>query len=342
MAKDDNGRSGFTLIELLVVIAIIAILVALLLPAVQQAREAARRTECKNHLKQLGLAFHNYAETYNGLPPVRITSSTEVSPGTMANAVRSGWSVSLLPYLDQATVANAYDFNYAHFQPQNQLAVNTKLSVFVCPSTPGGNRSVQLYYGPSTTLTGDVGTPNTDQQVADSFGAAGDYYARATQGNYIYDSTGRRGLFSMESNASVKLAKMTDGLSNTIFLDEIAGRPNRYVRGVLTPNPGSPAGLETITNQPGWAAWSSPNALNMWASDQDCIHEGALHNGTTANTTYTCLINCCNSQGIYSFHSGSANVLMGDGSVRGLNQNMSMDVVMNLHTRDGAEVIGEF
>ncbi|QDT52627.1 putative major pilin subunit [Caulifigura coniformis] len=307
-------RLGFTLIELLVVIAIIAILVALLLPAVQQAREAARRIQCKNNLKQLGLAFHNYADVYNALPPSRIT----VTVPTMA--VYSGWSVCLLPFLDQSTVNNVYNFNKAHFEPENQTAVRTKLPVFICPSTPNGDRMVLLSTGPGVSTL-----------PADRLGAASDYFARAPQLGYHVDITGRKGASAMTSNKHTRLAEFTDGLSNTIVIDEIAARPTKYVKGVAT---------NIQTGQPGWAAWSSPNAINLFSANADCSAEGDRYVVATSTTQpqFSCLVNCCNLQGIYSFHSGSANSLVGDGSVHSIGANIDVDVLINLHTRDGGEV----
>jgi len=327
-----SRQPGFTLIELLVVIAIIAVLIALLLPAVQQAREAARRMQCKNNLKQLGLAFHNYADVYNALPPVRITAP---DPDTGKNAVYSGWSVCLLPFLDQVNVTNLYNFNKGHYTSENQPAVKIKLSMFICPSTPDGDRMVQLSSGPTAA-----------QLVPDRYGAASDYYARAPQLGYIMDLKGQKGAAAMASNKHTRLAEISDGLSNTILLGEIAGRPQFIVKGVPAINPGSPAGYEKYTNQPGWAAWSSPNAPNLYAAKNDCTDEGARNSivsGTNSpQPQRTCFINCCNSEGLYSFHSGSANVLLGDGSVRSVNANIDADLLINLHTRDGGEVIGEY
>ena len=119
-------RSGFTLIELLVVIAIIAILVSLLLPAVQQAREAARRTQCKNNLKQIGLAMHNYHDVYSCFPNVN------------ANNTLSGGSTftSILPMIDGANAYNLYDFNRSNSDPVNVQVTSQQLPFYLCPSSP--------------------------------------------------------------------------------------------------------------------------------------------------------------------------------------------------------------
>lgn len=127
-------RHGFTLIELLVVIAIIAILIALLLPAVQQAREAARRTQCKNHLKQIGLAMFNYESTFTRFPLPVYYSLGNGTAGYGGNLTSSVWSLSILPYLDQANAYNLYNFSYSAFDPINAAAGQTKISPYLCPS----------------------------------------------------------------------------------------------------------------------------------------------------------------------------------------------------------------
>jgi prepilin-type N-terminal cleavage/methylation domain-containing protein len=133
-------RPGFTLIELLVVIAIIGILVALLLPAVQQAREAARRTQCKNNLKQLGLALHNYHDTFSMLPAGWIGVDPNTTTAFVDGPNGWGWGSKLLPQLDQAPLSGQIDFRLSIADPRHTEVRRTKLPVFRCPSDTGPDR----------------------------------------------------------------------------------------------------------------------------------------------------------------------------------------------------------
>src|SRR3954451_14685922 len=135
-------RRGFTLIELLVVIAIIAVLIALLLPAVQAAREAARRIQCTNNMKQLGLAIHNYHDINNALPPGRIWSNTGF-PTIFAGEQNTTWFCLMLPLFEQGALANAFNYALGAEGPTatgffgviaNATVGTTKLAVFQCPS----------------------------------------------------------------------------------------------------------------------------------------------------------------------------------------------------------------
>ena len=126
-------RRGFTLIELLVVIAIIAVLIALLLPAVQQAREAARRTTCRDHLKQLGLALHNYADAHQTLPPGYLYRP-DTSSSPTSNGAGFGWGAMSLPFLEQSSLYGQFNWNVPLHDVANQKARETRLAVFICPS----------------------------------------------------------------------------------------------------------------------------------------------------------------------------------------------------------------
>ena len=127
------NQRGFTLIELLVVITIIGILIALLLPAVQAAREAARRMQCSNNLKQLGIGFHGFAAANGGFPPRR-WNQTMAANGV--NNGYTGWGTFLLPFIEQQNLYDAYKWEYDFYDPVNKAVVETNLPIFICPSTP--------------------------------------------------------------------------------------------------------------------------------------------------------------------------------------------------------------
>ncbi len=182
-------RRAFTLIELLVVIAIIAVLISLLLPAVQQAREAARRTSCRNNLKQLGVALHNYHDQFGAFPPGIIAADENLQ-----EARHSGFTL-LLPQLEQTTVWRNYDFNVPWKHPTNRAAIQASLSVLRCPTSDG--RLPQH---------GGLQLPVTD--YAFSKGNRGWLCLRGAGG----------GMFDINSHVSA--SDVLDGLSNTMAVGE--------------------------------------------------------------------------------------------------------------------------
>ncbi|MDB5385988.1 MAG: prepilin-type cleavage/methylation protein, partial [Planctomycetaceae bacterium] len=205
-------RLGFTLIELLVVIAIIAILIALLLPAVQQAREAARRSQCRNNVKQVMLAFHNYHDSNNGFPNRYSLNGSTLNSG-------HGWGLKLLPFLEQAPLYNSWVANKSFFDPENQPVLMSPVRVYLCPSSPGGPRVMNLSSG-STTPT--------------STGIASDYVVF-----HQITTTGSGVTCTLCNTAAPKtagtvtpMAAITDGTSNTIMMSEQAGRPDYYIGNV--------------------------------------------------------------------------------------------------------------
>ena len=142
------GRAGFTLVELLVVIAIIGVFVSLLLPAVQSAREAARRMSCQNNLRQLGIALHNYHDTLHVFPPHQLTDPPR------------NWITLLLPYIEQGNLHTTYRFDVAWNAAQNQAAVNTPIKILICPSTTGGASRKDQFSATITAAVSDYATPN--------------------------------------------------------------------------------------------------------------------------------------------------------------------------------------
>ena len=352
-----RGKRAFTLIELLVVIAIIAVLIALLLPAVQSAREAARRIQCVNNLKQLGLANHNYHSTY-GVFPMACSRALRDNAGDSWNW--NNWSAQalLLGFTEQTPLYNSINFSIPPItfdgnQNINTTAYNTKVGLFICPSEtlatalPIGN-SYMVSYG--TTMT------------ADDFGAVG--LPPQTSGLYA-DLT------------PYGVQNCTDGTSNTIAMGErIFGDRSKSPRGYRgngvngVSNMFAGIDVTTIvdaqTNVPAVTqAFAACTALyndpSIRVSDNAYNDGGDVWGwGTPAFTSFTTLVPpnskaygwascrfCCKGSGVdnshvinaSSFHPGGANFVMGDGSVRFIKDTVAMQTYWALGTKAGGEVL---
>ena len=327
-------RSGFTLIELLVVIAIIAVLVSLLLPAVQQAREAARRTQCRNNLKQIGLAMHNYESSYGMFPPSRINLT---SPAIF----QQSWAVMVLPYIDQAPMYNLYNFNTNWYDPLNDAVTTTRLSAMICPSVP-----VDGIGSPDTAIVSAL--TSAQRTTAPAWGRT-DYGSINAVRNSVFvlsglPSTNTKDTFSAMGRGpgGVKIAEITDGTSSTMMITEDAGRSAQFISGKPGTNPrvGNIAfGTKYVAD--GWN-WADING----GFSMDGADPGGVQNNTSGSGTVTgggtCWINCTNDSEMYSFHTGGAMALNADGSVHFLSENMSGAVLAALATRSQGDIVGEF
>ncbi|HUQ70828.1 MAG TPA: DUF1559 domain-containing protein [Planctomycetaceae bacterium] len=300
--------SAFTLIELLVVIAIIAILIALLLPAVQQAREAARRTQCRNNLKQIGLALHNYHDNFNLLPPLSIGDGGAAGNASPPVIPAWAWSTMILPYIDQAPLFNTLNpgpntlqqvFNSAALRPLLQ----TKLAAFVCPSDVGADPNPDR---PFATVPGFAFPPGF-------FIGKSNYPAMSgsQDGNA---STGDRGtgVFPGADNGLQPPANnfrdVTDGLSNTIFVGE---RANAVF-------PALPTGKKAFA-----AVWAGMS--NGTGTDADIARFPAIRGmGDYRLTDGKSLtgLDAEQDEAFLSTHTGGVHFLMGDGAVRFISVNI--------------------
>ncbi len=329
-------RAGFTLIELLVVIAIIGVLVTLLLPAVQSAREAARRIQCVNHLKQIGLGLHNYESIAGALPPGAILS------GNSATVTRwLGWSVlgRILPMLEQNATFSAINFDYPGDSAVNQTITATEITTFLCPSEVD-----------TTPVAGEFG------RVTNYGTLMGDWYVWGG-----FQGPPNRAAFG--ANRSRRLAEFRDGLSQTAVVAEVkAKQPLRRDCGGLQfiRQPDSIPGPEANPREVAPEYESGPCGANVGHKEWS---DGGVHQSgvTTAwppnrrtpgrttgpqpdidltgqrekqgGPTYAAITS-------RSYHPGGVNVLLGDGSVRFLKQTVQGSVWRALGTVAGGEVIG--
>jgi prepilin-type N-terminal cleavage/methylation domain-containing protein len=340
---------GFTLIELLVVIAIIAILIALLLPAVQQAREAARRTQCRNNLKQIGLAMHNYESTHGVLPPARLTRVTASGTDTKYIA----WGVLILPFVDQAPLYNQYNTSWRWNDPGNQNVVSTVLAVYLCPSVPGGGRfDRNTAITPASPAVGTVTDGYSGGNARPA--AAGDYGSVNRLDSQFFTRRGladpgayaRSGLICRPSESpSTRLRDCTDGLSNTIMLTENAGAPVWYhaagpgttaqVTALGSAAPRVLTGTTILAEGTGWADPDKNMSVAGWVNGGSLLY--AASSATPSGTYSLAPINGTNDSEPYGFHEGGVMVVMGDGSGRFISENIDMNVFGALCTRAGGE-----
>ncbi|QDT41985.1 Type II secretion system protein G precursor [Gimesia alba] len=316
--RDRGRRRGFTLIELLVVIAIIAILIALLLPAVQQAREAARRTQCKNNLKQIGLALHNYHDTFSMFPCYEIL---EINHGS-GHEYKTGWVTQILPYLDQGNLQGLYDYDYTWMAQENAHVVTRKLPAFECPSTPGGTGLIDTdHFATEYTAI----NPTVKGWSSDYAGNCG-HRASLLLPAEASDKNLRKGFFVRAYPVQPqKFRDILDGTTNTVAVWESNGRDKVYLfNKIWNDTSGTP-----LKVSPDNCSWASGNAfwLQSWSRD-----------GTTNGGSYVVNATNKNSQP-YSFHTGGIQVLMADGSVHFISDSIHNLTFIHLLTSQAGEVV---
>lgn len=331
-------RRAFTLIELLVSIAIIAVLIALLLPAVQQAREAARRTQCRNNLKQIGLAMHNYHDTFNTFPPGALASSV--------NGWGTSWYIRILPYVDQAPVYNRLTFNGAQHgwawtaspegNANGQVLRGATLTFALCPSSPMNPIATNdipvtnaQYYGISGAVDGNGFANPTGSQKPCCDCCLGQELTGAISGSGMLVPT-----------AGLNTKDASDGTSNTLMVGEASmfimnasGSRTVQVNGAHGIMMGT-SRLSTIEGYSGTFARAYNLTTVRYSPNAPVIDNNASFPGVGSNFGSNNPLN--------SAHTGGIHALLADGSVRFLSDNIDMGTLKKLSSRNDGLVVGDF
>ncbi len=306
-------QPAFTLVELLVVIAIIGVLVGLLLPAVQSAREAARRLQCSNNLKQIGLAMHNYADTYKSFPTANVVR-VDVSPPRGDGWT---WHARILPFLEQGALFNRVshvmgtDTGTRDSAEQILAGRTTKLTVFQCPSHPDGVQNPAKHGYQLSTYNAVCGTTTFNNDQLD----------QATDVGYRGN-----GMFFM--NSRVRFGEITDGTSNTFLVAEV----HDELRG--EPNSNRMRGSDRKYNFASGSDGNPPEDISEYLVGME------TDDPINANTRDAAGHFSNDGEYAGSYHPGGAQFVMTDGSVRFVTQNINMTIYQGLATRANGEVVG--
>lgn len=312
--RSRNRANGFTLIELLVVIAIIAVLIALLLPAVQQAREAARRTQCKNNLMQIGLALHNYMMAHEMLPP---GTQNDIGPIVSQEGAgyHMGWLTQILPQLDQLNVYDHIDFKNSVYDPANLAVRQQRISTLACPSDPSPG-------GTTASGTSYCGVHNDFETPID-----------VNQNGVLF------------LNSSIRFEQIRDGSTNTAFILETqqgTGSALGWMSGtrsslrnavIASPIPTAPTSAVTT----GQSQAVPEITYQAHASSQASFNSAALRQEMANSASGVEFVG-----GGGSFHAGGSHSLLGDGSVRFISSNIDPKTLRNLANRADGEMMKDF
>ncbi|QDT99684.1 putative major pilin subunit [Gimesia aquarii] len=307
MQMNHSPRRAFTLIELLVVIAIIAILIALLLPAVQQAREAARRSTCKNNMKQIGLGLHNYHETHSVFP----MSYKHTLDGGYNNTQRGmSWIAYLLPFVDQANVYNRINHGLPLSDPNNTEVSRTVLKVFLCPTDTGVESGIL----PGRSNVGDERAVTSYKAVSGNNWAWGGFVHSDPTGRNAGNTNGLdwgNGFMCRNGSSKVNITRVrdvTDGMSGTFFVGEALPRECSH----------------------NWWWWFNASTANCAVPLNHYINNTFTAGDWGRNYSFA------------SRHEGGAHFLMGDGAVRFISENIDTGTYRALASIQSGETIGDF